>query len=221
MPVFLSIPPSAKGMTVFSHGSGSSRYSERNGFVAEELQKEGFGTLLFDLLTEQEDRNYSNRFDIPLLTERTIEAVEWVKQKEEAAGSFLGLFGASTGAASALNNAARLGERISVVVSRGGRSDLSQENLEKVTCPTLLIVGGLDLPVIEMNKKAYGELNCEKRMEIVEGATHLFEEPGKLEEVGGWRKNGSSNTVFLARKANLWKTPKSLRPDQPEMCGER
>jgi len=179
----LVIPPQAKGVVVFAHGSGSSRHSPRNKFVAEELQKEGFGTLLFDLLTEKEDEIYETRFNIDLLTDRLIAATKWLKEQNQFANLKIGYFGASTGAAAALAAAAEFGSEISAVVSRGGRPDLAWSALEKVKSPTLLIVGGEDDVVIELNKKALEQLKAEKQLEIILGASHLFEEPGALEKV--------------------------------------
>jgi putative phosphoribosyl transferase len=179
----LIIPEHAKGLVMFSHGSGSSRLSTRNRFVAEHLQRSGFGTLLFDLLTPQEDLNYDTRFDIPLLTQRLIAVTEWIKKDKRLSNFNIGYFGASTGAASALGAAAALGNSIKAVVSRGGRPDLAREVLADVLAPTLLIVGGKDEPVITMNKQAHDLLQCIKDMEIVPDATHLFEEPGALEMV--------------------------------------
>ncbi|MBI5231061.1 MAG: dienelactone hydrolase family protein [Coriobacteriales bacterium] len=183
----IELPASAAGLVVFAHGSGSSRLSPRNRWVAERLREDGsVGTLLFDLLTAEEDRDYSTRFDIGLLAERLLAAVEWAKAHPAVADLRLGLFGASTGAAAALDVAAVLGREIRAVVSRGGRPDLAGDALPRVTSPTLLIVGGLDTQVIELNRMAFAQLaSPEKRIEIVPGATHLFEEPGTLEEVGG------------------------------------
>lgn len=179
----LSIPSSPKGLVIFSHGSGSSRFSPRNNFVANILQTNGIATLLFDLLTEQEDRIYQNRFDINKLTKRLIETTQWVCHQDDTLKLPVGYFGASTGAASALRAAAFFGNSISAVVSRGGRPDLALNELNKVTAPTLLLVGGLDTEVIWLNQKAYEQLECQKKMEIVPGASHLFEEPGKLVSV--------------------------------------
>lgn len=179
----LTIPEDAKALVLFSHGAGSSRLSPRNNFVAEVLNEAGIATLLFDLLTEEEDEIYENRFDIPRLTERLVAVTEWVSEQPELKNLPLGYFGSSTGAASALNAAAEWGGSVKAVVSRGGRPDLALKNLPAVTAPTLLIVGGLDGPVIGMNEEALEALQCEKKLEIVPGATHLFEEPGKLEEV--------------------------------------
>ena len=179
----LVIPPQAKGVVIFAHGSGSSRHSPRNKFVAEELQKVGIGTLLFDLLTEKEDEIYETRFNIDLLTDRLIAATKWLKRQKQFTDLKIGYFGASTGAAAALAAAADLGSDISAVVSRGGRPDMALAILDKVTAPTLLIVGGEDEIVIELNEKAFAQLKSEKQLEIVPGATHLFEEPGALERV--------------------------------------
>lgn len=179
----LAIPKGAAGVVLFAHGSGSSRFSPRNRFVAGELQKAGIATLLIDLLTEREDEVYETRFDIALLTERLDAVVRWLHKEPKTRALAVGLFGASTGAAAALKTAAKQGARIAAVVSRGGRPDLAMDDLPKVVSPTLLIVGGLDFGVIELNEEAYAALPCEKKLEIVPGATHLFEEEGTLEEV--------------------------------------
>src|SRR3989338_1102395 len=179
----LALVEGSSGIVIFTHGSGSSRFSERNNFVARELQKDGFATLLFDLLTEEEDQTYENRFDIPLLTERLVEVTRWVWKEPNTKQLAVGYFGASTGSDSALIAAAELGGDIKAVVSRGGRPGLAVDYLPKVKSPTLLIVGGDDTEVIELNQQAYDRLTCEKKYEIVPGATHLFEEPGALEEV--------------------------------------
>ena len=179
----LSLPKTAKGIVLFAHGSGSSRLSPRNTFVASVLQKEDIATLLIDLLTEEEDEVYETRFDINLLTRRLIEIVKWLQKHPETKDLSIGLFGASTGAAAALKVAAVLGSAIKAVVSRGGRPDLANEILDRVKSPTLLIVGGNDFGVLELNESAYSLLRCEKKLEIVEGATHLFEEKGALEKV--------------------------------------
>jgi putative phosphoribosyl transferase len=178
----LAVPENAKGLVIFSHGSGSSRRSSRNRFVAEHLQRSGFATLLFDLLTEEEDQLRENRFDIKLLTTRLVDTVNWVQQSEITQDLRIGLFGASTGAASALSAAAALGGSIIyAVVSRGGRPDLAGTVLADVQTPTLLIVGGLDEDVLDLNREAQDQLHCIKDLEIVPDATHLFEEPGALE----------------------------------------
>ncbi|MGB5275267.1 MAG: alpha/beta family hydrolase [Flavobacteriaceae bacterium] len=176
----LCVPKTAMGLVLFSHGSGSSRRSPRNNFVAEVLQANGLATLLFDLLTEAEDQIYANRFNIDLLTLRLIEVTHWVKQQHEIKNLAIGYFGASTGAASALRAAAYFGEDVRAVVSRGGRPDLALKDLHKVSAPTLLIVGGRDDQVIELNEMALQKLQCERKLEIVSEASHLFEEPGKL-----------------------------------------
>ena len=179
----LVIPEKATGIVVFSHGSGSSRFSPRNRMVAELIQKQNIATFMFDLLTEEEDHINENRFNIDLLANRLIETTQWLMEHEDTKSLLVGYFGASTGAASALRAAAHFREAIKAVVSRGGRPDLTLTELQLVTAPTLLIVGGLDTPVIPMNKMAYDKLESVKDMKIVEGATHLFEEPGKLLEV--------------------------------------
>jgi len=169
---------------MFAHGSGSSRHSPRNLLVARTLSDAGIGTLLFDLLTADEDRGYSTRFDIALLGSRLVAATEWLRRKGGAADAPIGYFGASTGAAAALVAAAELKQGIAAVVSRGGRPDLAGEPvLARVSAPTLLIVGGEDREVIALNRAAFACLRCEKSLQIVPGATHLFEEPGTLEQV--------------------------------------
>lgn len=179
----LTLPDSAKGIVIFSHGSGSSRKSPRNRFVAAQLQENGMATLLLDLLTENEDAVYETRFDIGLLSRRLKEVVLWAMENVDTKGLPIGLFGASTGAASALRVAADLREAVRAVVSRGGRPDLAGDALPQVTAPTLLLVGSLDFGVIELNQAAFDQMTCIKKMQLVHGATHLFEEPGKLDEV--------------------------------------
>ncbi len=179
----LIIPENARGIVIFSHGSGSSRFSSRNRMVAELIQKQNMGTFLFDLLTEEEDELYENRFNIDLLSDRLIETTQWLMDYKSTTDLPIGYFGASTGAASALRAAAYFKTKIKAVVSRGGRPDLAITELPQVTAPTLLIVGGLDVAVIGMNKMAYDQLESVKEMKIIPGATHLFEEPGKLLEV--------------------------------------
>src|SRR5437660_6169265 len=181
----LSLPAGAKAVVLFAHGSGSSRHSPRNQFVARTIREQGVGTLLFDLLTKDEEavdvHTAHLRFDIALLAQRLIDATYWIKDEFDYLR--IGYFGASTGGGAALVAAAELGETVGAVVSRGGRPDLAGDALPGVTSPTLLIVGGLDYPVIEMNKEALARMRCEKELKIVPGATHLFEEPGTLEEV--------------------------------------
>ncbi len=179
----LCIPDNATGLVIFSHGSGSSRLSPRNNYVAQVIQQRRLGTLLFDLLTEEEDCEYQRRFNIELLTERLVYATEWLEKLPECRALHLGYFGSSTGAASALKAAAALSSRIESVVSRGGRPDLAMNILYQVKAPTLLLVGGLDYQVITFNQQAYDSLTCVKELKIISDATHLFEEPGKLEEV--------------------------------------
>lgn len=178
----LMIPASASAIIIFSHGSGSSRFSKRNRAVAAKLNEKKFGTLLFDLLTEEEDADYYNRFNIDLLSKRLIHATKWLEKQPVASHCKVGYFGASTGAASALQAAAHI-SAILAVVSRGGRPDLAMDHLPQVNAPTLLIVGSLDKEVIELNKKAMEKLTCPKKLSIIEGATHLFEEQGKMDEV--------------------------------------
>jgi putative phosphoribosyl transferase len=179
----LGIPSRAQGVVLFAHGSGSSRFSPRNNFVAEVLRGAGVGTLLIDLLTEEEDTTYETRFDIGLLTERLVAATRWLMKQPETQTLAIGYFGASTGAAAALQAAAQLGRIIGAVVSRGGRPDLARPILSRVQAPTLLIVGGDDLLVIDLNREASDLITAEKELVIVPGASHLFEEPGTLEEV--------------------------------------
>ncbi len=191
---FLHIPPEAKGIVLFAHGSGSTRYSPRNQFVAKFLNENNCATLLFDLLTAREEKidnvTFELRFNIPLLAERLLGATESVFQMPETHHLRVGYFGTSTGAAAALIAAAEIGEKISAVVSRGGRPDLAGQALLRVISPTLLIVGGNDFGVIELNQQAFNMISAPKKLEIVPNATHLFQEPGTLEEV--------------ARMATLW-----------------
>src|SRR5258707_449067 len=183
----LNLPVTAPGLVLFAHGTGSSRQSPRNRYVAGILQQAGLGTLLFDLLTEQEEEAEAFtrhlRFDISFLAKRLSEATLWVLDKTTTRDIKAAYFGSSTGAAAALVAAAELGETIGAIVSRGGRPDLAAGALERVTAPTLLIVGGNDIPVISLNEEAFETLRCEKALRIVPGATHLFEEPGVLEKV--------------------------------------
>ena len=183
----LKIPKKAEGLVIFAHGSGSGRFSTRNNYVAGILNKNNLGTLLFDLLTAEEEKidNYTAeyRFNIELLANRLIDVTDWLVKEPSLKGLKLGYFGASTGAAAALIAAAKRPSIIYAVVSRGGRPDLAMESLPKVKAPTLLIVGGNDFEVIELNRTAYENIPAKKKLEIVPGATHLFEEPGTLEEV--------------------------------------
>lgn len=183
----LNLPSDALGLVLFAHGSGSSRHSPRNQFVARQLREAKVGTLLFDLLTAEEEQAEAFtrhlRFNITLLAERLIGVTRWALDKASTRDLTVGYFGSSTGAAAALVAAAGLRETIGAVVSRGGRPDLAGDALERVTAPTLFIVGGEDQPVIQLNEEAYEKLNCEKALRIVPGATHLFEEEGALETV--------------------------------------
>lgn len=179
----LRLAEQPKGIILFSHGSGSSRLSIRNNYVAGLLFEQGFSSLLFDLLTAKEDMIYENRFDIELLTERLVKATKWAMKYGETKELTIGYFGASTGAASALSAAAVMGKSIKAIVSRGGRPDLAMPILKEITTPTLLLVGGKDDIVIELNKKAKAEISGICELKIVEGATHLFAEEGKLEIV--------------------------------------
>lgn len=180
---FLGIPGNAKGIVIFAHGSGSSRLSPRNNYVAKELRRQGIGTLLFDLLSEEEDRIYENRFNTDLLCQRLIAATRWLIAQPEARGRKIGYFGSSTGSAAAIMASSELGTRISAVVSRGGRPDMAIAVMGTLKAPTLLIVGGEDSVVIQLNEEAYLCMRCEKSMEIIPGATHLFDEGGALEKV--------------------------------------
>ena len=183
----LAVPSGATGLVLFAHGSGSGRHSSRNVFVARVLQSAGIATLLFDLLTRAEEEidvhTREHRFDIGLLAERLAYATQWIDGEPGLRDARIGYFGASTGSAAALVAAAKLEDRVSAVVSRGGRPDLADEALPHVTAPTLLIVGGADDVVIELNERAYKRLVCEKHLTIVPHASHLFEEPGTLEQV--------------------------------------
>ena len=179
----LNVPRASAALVLFAHGSGSSRLSPRNTQVAEALREAGLGTLLFDLLTESEAADRANVFDIGLLAERLFLATEWVRQQTELRRSRIGYFGASTGAAAALVAATIKDNDVGAIVSRGGRPDLAGDALPRVNAPTLLIVGGDDDVVLELNRAALARLRCQKKLEIVPGATHLFEEPGTLEQV--------------------------------------
>ncbi len=183
----LDMPEHAAGLVLFAHGSGSSRHSPRNQLVARALRQAGMGTLLFDLLTAKEEEAEAVsghlRFDIGLLAKRLANATQWAWDRVSSRDLNIGYFGSSTGAAAALVAAAELGERINAIVSRGGRPDLAGAALERVSAPTLLVVGSEDQPVIPLNEESYARLRCEKALRLVSGATHLFEEPGKLEIV--------------------------------------
>jgi dienelactone hydrolase len=183
----LAVPPGAGGLVIFAHGSGSSRHSRRNRAVAETLREHRLATLLMDLLTAEEEvidaQTAELRFDIGLLSDRVVRAVDWAGEQRNTRGLRIGLFGASTGAAAALIAAASRPEVVAAVVSRGGRPDLAGPALRRVKAPTLLVVGGRDHQVIDLNRQACDQLGCERHLEIVPGATHLFEEPGTLDEV--------------------------------------
>lgn len=193
----LSIPENSKGVVIFAHGTGSSRFSPRNNFVSSELNKIEIGTLLFDLLTKDEDTKYENRFNIPLLSNRLMKATSWFINEYKNQNFKIGYFGASTGAAAALIAASELGKTISCVVSRGGRPDLAKGYISKVISPTLLIVGGKDDVVIKLNQEVFKLLNVEKGLEIIEGATHLFEEPGTLEKVSSLASNWFKKYLYF------------------------
>ena len=183
----LSLPANAAGLIVFAHGSGSSRHSSRNRMVADALQRARLATLILDLLTENEERvdmiTAEFRFDIPLLARRVVAAVDWARAAPPTSALPIGLFGASTGAAAALIAAAERPEDVRAVVSRGGRPDLAEAALDGVLAPTLFIVGGRDEVVVQLNREAYARLRSEKHLDLVPGATHLFDEPGALDEV--------------------------------------
>lgn len=196
----LAVPQGCEGLVIFVHGSGSGRHSPRNQYVAQVLRQAGLGTLLFDLLTEEEDTLYENRFDIELLTTRLGDATRWVKAQPGTQSLALGYFGASTGAAAALRAAAKMGSEIKAVVSRGGRPDLSMSYLSRVRVPTLFIVGEYDDIVMELNEQACNALGAEeKEIVVVPRATHLFEEPGALEQVARHAERWFSR--FLLRRS--------------------
>jgi len=186
----LVLPPAPSGIVLFAHGSGRSHLSPRNTFVAEVLQQQGIGTLLFDLLTHAEDQVYSTRFDIDLLTRRLLTATRWIQANSITKALPIGYFGASTGAAAALQAAVEMDGNIAAVVSRGGRPDLAGEvALGQVIAPTLLIVGSADYGVIELNEQAYALMQCEKKLALIPGATHLFEESGTLKLTAQYAAN--------------------------------
>lgn len=195
----LKVPTGARGLVLFAHGSGSSRFSPRNNFVADGLNAGRLATLLIDLLSREEDEIYQTRFDIDLLVKRLTGVVQWLKKQPETKDLAIGLFGSSTGAAAALRVAASLGKDIHAVVSRGGRPDLAMSVLDQVVAPTLFVVGGNDFGVIELNQEAYDRLDCPKRFAIVPGATHLFEEPGCLDEVARLAKEWFKNHLALSK----------------------
>ena len=183
----LTVPIDTKGIVLFAHGSGSGRFSPRNQYVAKILNEAGLATLIIDLLTKEEEaidtRTGEFRFDINLLSERLMAATEWIRKNPQTKSLLIGYFGASTGAAAALRAAAKFPKDVKAIVSRGGRPDLAMEYLSKVRASTLLLVGGRDIAVLDLNKEALEKLPSEKKLEVVPGASHLFEEPGKLEEV--------------------------------------
>lgn len=195
----LNIPYDPAAFVIFAHGSGSSRFSSRNRYVAELLNQNNIATLLTDLLTQEEDRDYENRFDIDLLTNRLIAVTNYTTTLSDLKDLAVGYFGASTGAASALMAAAVMPDLIKAVVSRGGRPDLAQRALPEVKAPTLLLVGSLDQDVIILNKDAYSKLNCKKELQVIEGASHLFEEPGKLDDVAELAINWFNKFLVLSQ----------------------
>lgn len=209
----MRLVPDALGLVIFVHGSGSSRFSPRNRYVAAQLNQRGLATLLLDLLTEQEqkiDEDTSEyRFDIPMLATRTIQVTQWVRSQPNLTSLPIGLFGASTGAAAALIAAATRKEQIAAVVSRGGRPDLAEDALGRVMAPTLLIVGGDDDTVLDLNKKALAQLRCACKLQVVPGATHLFEEAGALEQVAasaaGWFVDYLGKRATEIPKAAGWR----------------
>lgn len=180
---FLDVPPHPRGVVIFAHGSGSGRFSPRNNYVAERLREAGVATLLLDLLTPEEERDRRNVFDIELLASRLIAATRWIEEHPKTAGLPVGYFGSSTGGGAALLAAAQMGAAISAVVSRGGRPDLAMDALADVQAPTLLIVGGADTQVLELNRRAQAELKAPSELAVIPGATHLFEEHGALDQV--------------------------------------
>jgi putative phosphoribosyl transferase len=197
LPGLLSIPDEARGCILFAHGGGSSHRSPRNSIVSKFFQDEGFATLVFDLMSKQEQQldetTRELRFNIPFLAHRLLCAMNWIGQLPETHSLDIGFFGSSTGAAAALNAAAEIGLKVRAVVSRGGRPDLAGQSVERVRSPTLLVVGGNDHGVVELNQQAFDRLSCEKKLEIIPGATHLFDEPGALEEVGRMASRWFSN----------------------------
>jgi putative phosphoribosyl transferase len=211
----LAVPPDARGVVMFAHGSGSSRHSPRNRAVAQRLGEGGLATLLIDLLTPEEEmvdeETGELRFDIGLLADRLVDAADWLGTNEESRALAIGLFGASTGGGAALVAAAQRPDTIRAVVSRGGRPDLAGPFLSRVQAPTLLIVGGRDQVVIGLNREAFARLRCEKKLEIIPGATHLFEEPGALEEVA--RLASDWFRRFLAQPGPRVRTSRDREPE--------
>jgi putative phosphoribosyl transferase len=206
LPGTFAWPSHPAGIVLFAHGSGSGRLSPRNQAVARQLRAAGLGTLLFDLLTEAEVSDRHNVFDIELLADRLLQATEWIARQPEAAGLQLGYFGASTGAAAALKAAAHSATPIRAVVSRGGRPDLAMSDLDRVTAATLLLVGGRDPDVLELNRQAFRRLRCTKQLVVIPRAGHLFAEPGTLEEVGEWASEWL--VLHLAMKST-WETARA------------
>ena len=198
----LNIPKKSKALVIFSHGSGSSRFSSRNRFVAQLLNKQNIATLLTDLLTEEEDKNFENRFDIELLTERLVKVTNYVSQILDFKDLKVDYFGASTGAASAVKAATQLKNKIHAVVSRGGRPDLAGDSLSELVVPTLFLIGSLDRQVIKLNNQAFNKLKCEKKIQIIEDASHLFEEPGKLNEVAQYAIDWFQKHLVLSPELN-------------------
>ena len=199
LPGDLVVPAGARGLVLFAHGSGSSRKSPRNAFVATQLRRRGLATLLMDLLTEEEDLERRNRFDIDLLTQRLLHATQWAAQHRDVGRLPVGYCGASTGAACALRAAASLGDGVRAVVSRGGRPDLAEGDLARVRAPTLLVVGGDDTDVLALNRVALERLRCTKELAVVPGATHLFEEPGALERAAALAADWFARHLGAAR----------------------
>lgn len=203
LPGTLAWPNHPSGLVLFAHGSGSGRLSPRNAAIARQLRADGLGTLLFDLLSETEAGDRRKVFDVALLADRLLVATEWAERQAEAAGLTLGYFGASTGAAAALSAAARSSVPVGAVVSRGGRPDLAMADLSRVRAPTLLLVGSRDPEVLQLNRLAYRQLVCDKRLIVVPGAGHLFEEPGTLEQVGQWAAEWFIRHLAMER---TWRT---------------
>ncbi len=200
LPGHLTYPQDATGIVAFAHGSGSSRHSPRNNYVADVLNDRGLATLLFDLLTEQEDQVRATRFDIDLLTQRLLAATDWLRTQSRTANLPLGYFGSSTGAAAALRAAATRPDEAAAVVSRGGRVDMAEDALDEVRAPSLFIVGGADHDVLALNREALTRLHCEKELEVVPDAGHLFEGPGELEHVADVAANWFESHLTAAQE---------------------